>query len=117
MSEAAQERTDYDLIIIGSGLGALSTASIMAQLYGSRVLVLERHYVIGGFTHAFKRPDKSPGAGNKSKHEWDVGVHYVGGMGGPTMEHSVFDFITGGRLKWNRMPDPFEKFHCDIFGI
>lgn len=115
MSEAAQERTDYDLIIIGSGLGALSTASIMAQLYGSRVLVLERHYVVGGFTHAFKRPDKSPGVGNKSKHEWDVGVHYVGGMGGPTMERSVFDFITGGRLKWNRMPDPFEKFHYPDF--
>ncbi len=79
----AQEATEnsYDITIIGSGIGALATASIMAQLYDKRVLVLERHYVIGGFTHAFKRPDKSRGAGNKAKYEWDVGVHYIGGMG------------------------------------
>ena len=35
------------------------------------VLVLEQHYVPGGFTHMFKRPG----------YEWDVGVHYVGEMG------------------------------------
>ncbi len=105
----------YDIIIIGSGLGALSTASIMAQLYDKRVLVLERHYVIGGFTHAFKRPDKSQGRGNKAKYEWDVGVHYIGGMGEGDRERSLFDFITKSKLKWNRMPDPFEKFHYPDF--
>lgn len=108
-SDAAQDT--YDIIIIGSGLGALSTASLMAQLYDKRVLVLERHYVIGGFTHAFKRPDKSRGASNKAKYEWDVGVHYVGGMAPGQRDRGLFDFITGGRLSWNRMPDPFEKFH------
>ncbi len=112
---ASNDDTHYDLIIVGSGLGALSTASIMAQLYNKRVLVLERHYVIGGFTHVFKRPDKSASAGNKSKYEWDVGVHYIGGMHKGTMERSLFDFITAGRLKWNRMPDPFEKFHYPGF--
>jgi phytoene dehydrogenase-like protein len=111
----------YDIIIIGSGLGALSTASIMAQLYNKRVLVLERHYVVGGFTHAFKRPDKSRGAGNKAKYEWDVGVHYIGGMAERERDRGLFDFVTGSNLKWNRMPDPFERFHYpdfdfDMFG-
>jgi phytoene dehydrogenase-like protein len=113
----AKPATDgsYDIIIIGSGLGALSTASIMAQLYDKRVLVLERHYVIGGFTHAFKRPDKSRGAGNKAKYEWDVGVHYIGVMGSGDRERGLFDFITNSKLKWNRIPDPFEKFHYPDF--
>lgn len=114
MDEAKAEN-HYDVIIIGSGLGALSTASLMAQLYDKRVLVLERHYVLGGFTHAFKRPDKSRGAGNKAKYEWDVGVHYIGGMAPGSRDRSLFDFITGSKLDWNRMPDPFEKFHYPDF--
>lgn len=105
----------YDLIVIGSGLGGLSTASLMAQLFDWKVLVLERHYVIGGFTHAFKRPDKSANAGNLSKYEWDVGVHYIGTMREGSRNRAIFDFVTGGKLKWNRMPDPFEIFHYPDF--
>lgn len=59
----------FDVILIGSGIGTLSCASILAQLEKKKVLVLERHFKIGGFTHTFKRP------GN---YEWDVGLHYVG---------------------------------------
>ncbi len=44
----------YDTIVIGSGMGGLSLASILAQ-QGQKVLVLERHYVAGGFSHVFKR--------------------------------------------------------------
>jgi len=44
----------YDAIIIGSGIGSLSTAAILAK-EGKKVLVLERHYTAGGFTHIFKR--------------------------------------------------------------
>ncbi|HRH63671.1 MAG TPA: NAD(P)-binding protein, partial [Bacteroidia bacterium] len=59
--------TNYDAIVIGSGLGGLTTAALMS-MEQKRVLVLERHYVPGGFTHAFKRKN----------FKWDVGVHYVG---------------------------------------
>ena len=37
---------------------------------GKTVLVLERHYTAGGFTHVFKRKG----------YEWDVGIHYIGGV-------------------------------------
>ena len=47
-------KTTYDTIIIGSGMGGLTTAAILAKA-GKKVLVLEKHYVIGGFTHTFKR--------------------------------------------------------------
>ncbi|MCW9035036.1 MAG: NAD(P)/FAD-dependent oxidoreductase [Rhodospirillales bacterium] len=92
---------NYDAIIIGSGLGAMTTASILAKLHKKRVLVLERHYVLGGFTHVFKRP------GN---HEWDVGIHYIGEVGEGTTMRKIFDFITDGQLKWAQMPNEFDKF-------
>lgn len=101
-SRARREPTGpWDLIIIGSGLGALSTASVMAQLHDARVLVLERHGIVGGFTHTFRR---------KGGYRWDVGLHYVGGMNAGSVERAVADFVTGGQLEWLRMDEPFDKF-------
>jgi all-trans-retinol 13,14-reductase len=91
----------YDVIVIGSGIGALSFGSIMAKMRGWRVLVLERHFKIGGFTHTFTRP------GGWS---WDVGLHYVGGMGEGMMGRQLFDFITGGTVTWKSMPDVYDVF-------
>jgi phytoene dehydrogenase-like protein len=91
---------NWDAIVIGSGIGGLAVASLLAQHGGKRVLVLERHYVAGGFTHAFHRPG----------YDWDVGVHYIGGVHNPaSMERAVFDHLTGGRLEWNRMPDVYDR--------
>ncbi|MBM9576208.1 NAD(P)-binding protein, partial [Leptospira sp. 201903070] len=45
----------YDLILIGSGIGALTVASLMAQYRDKKVLILEQHFKAGGFTHVFKR--------------------------------------------------------------
>ena len=33
----------YDIILIGSGMGAMTVASLMAQLRDKQVLVLEKH--------------------------------------------------------------------------
>jgi all-trans-retinol 13,14-reductase len=92
---------DYDAIVIGSGMGALAFGSIMAKMRRWRVLVLERHFKIGGFTHTFTRP------GGWS---WDVGLHYVGEMGDGMPGRQLFDFITGGGVSWNPMPDPYDVF-------
>jgi all-trans-retinol 13,14-reductase len=81
---------EFDAIVIGSGMGGLAFASIMAKLRKWRVLVLERHFKIGGFTHTFSRP------GGWS---WDVGLHYVGEMGEGMMGRRLFDFITDGGVK------------------
>lgn len=56
----------YDVIVIGSGIGGLSLAALMSKL-GKRVCVLEQHYTAGGFTHSYEREG----------FEWDVGVHYT----------------------------------------
>ncbi|MEM7064070.1 MAG: NAD(P)/FAD-dependent oxidoreductase [Cyanobacteria bacterium P01_B01_bin.77] len=44
----------YDIVVIGSGIGGLVAAGLLAR-YGRRVLVCESHTLPGGAAHAFKR--------------------------------------------------------------
>ena len=57
----------FDAIIIGSGVGGLSTAICLARA-GQKVLVLEQHDVPGGWCHSFYL----------NGHRFTPGVHYVG---------------------------------------
>lgn len=100
MSSEKLARNEYDLILIGSGMGALTVASLMAQLRNKKVLVLERHFKAGGFTHDFTR----------KQFHWDVGLHYVGEMQAGSQVRGLFDLVTANNVKWNKMPEPFEKF-------
>lgn len=100
MEGQATRNDTYDLIVIGSGMGALTVASLMAQLRGKRVLVLERHFKAGGFTHDFKRQN----------YHWDVGIHYIGQMNEGFSMRQVFDLVTQKGVQWTRMPEPFDRF-------
>lgn len=92
-------KSTYDAIIIGSGVGGLTTAVFLAKA-GKKVLVLEKHYVPGGFTHTFKR----------KKFEWDVGVHYVGQVNlKNNLMRKTFDYISDGKLKWADMGDIYDQ--------
>lgn len=94
---------NYDAIVIGSGLGGMSTAAFLAK-EGKKVLVIESHYEPGGFTHTFKRKG----------YEWDVGVHYVGEVHRPhAMISKLFNYINDTPLEWTEMGDVYDKM---IFG-
>jgi all-trans-retinol 13,14-reductase len=61
----------WDAIVIGSGLGGLTSAAYLAS-NGLRTLVLEQYDTAGGSSHVFRR---------KHSFEFDVGVHYLGDCG------------------------------------
>ena len=89
----------YDTIIIGSGIGSLSTGAILSK-QGQKVLLLERHYEPGGFTHTFKRKG----------YEWDVGIHYIGEVHREeSMMRRLFDYISDSKLEWADMGEVYDK--------
>lgn len=91
--------THYDAILIGSGMGSLATAAILAK-EGQKVLILERHYTAGGFTHVFKRKG----------YEWDVGIHYIGEVQrANSVTKLLFDYISDGNLKWADMGEVYDR--------
>ena len=84
---AAQE---LDAIVIGSGLGGLTTASLLAKS-GMKVLVLEKHTSCGGACHTF----------DVQGYEFNVGVHYVGDMGSSSsFGKTLMDQISEGQIQW-----------------
>ena len=62
--------SNYDAIIIGSGLGGLSCAAYLAK-NGKKVLVLEKHNIPGGYATSFRR----------GAYTFDAGLHMIDGVG------------------------------------
>ncbi|MCK5872568.1 MAG: NAD(P)/FAD-dependent oxidoreductase [Methylococcales bacterium] len=60
--------TTVDVIVIGSGIGGLTAAALLAKS-GKSVLVLEQHDRAGGYAHGFKR----------KHYQFDSGVHLTSG--------------------------------------
>ncbi|MBL0230598.1 MAG: NAD(P)/FAD-dependent oxidoreductase [Moraxellaceae bacterium] len=90
---------DYDAIVIGSGIGGLTSAACLSSL-GYKVAVFEQHYTAGGFTHSYSR----------NGYEWDVGVHYIGDMGvKTTLARRLFDFISNDQLKWAALDACYDR--------
>jgi len=99
---SAEDLSGFDYIIIGSGIGGLTTAIFLSKA-GKKVLVLERHYVPGGFSHTFKRRDGFM---------WDVGVHYVGNMDKETsFLRKIFNYLTHDKLDWEFMGEVYDEIN------
>jgi len=64
-----QDIETYDIIAIGAGLGALTAAAIQARR-GKRVLVIEKHKVLGGYASVFARKGT----------RFDASLHQISGV-------------------------------------
>jgi all-trans-retinol 13,14-reductase len=89
----------YDALVIGSGIGGLTTAALLSEL-GWKIAVLEQHYTAGGATHSYER----------NGYEWDVGVHYLGDMGTKTTVRRMMDFLSQDKLEWAPMDAHYDRF-------
>ncbi|XP_010864408.1 all-trans-retinol 13,14-reductase [Esox lucius] len=94
---ASKVPENLDAIVIGSGIGGLGVAVLLAKV-GKRVLVLEQHDRAGGCCHTF----------SEKGYEFDVGIHYIGDL----LEHKPFrcmvDQLTNGQLQWEPLDNPFD---------
>ncbi|MGI9553143.1 MAG: phytoene desaturase family protein [Aurantibacter sp.] len=72
----------YDIVIIGSGMGGLVSANILAR-EGRAVCVLEKNNQYGGNLQTFVR----------DRTIFDTGVHYLGGLSKGQNLHRYFDYL------------------------
>ena len=89
---------NYDVLIIGSGLGGLECGALLAQK-GLRTLVLEGSHQPGGCMQSFRRGGL----------HYDTGLHYVGGLAPGQTMHKAFGQLGLLDLPWERMDEAFDR--------
>lgn len=86
---------DFDIVIIGSGLGGLCAGAYLAK-NGKKVLILEQHFLIGGCATCFKRKGILIDAG---LHEMDFGDFKT------DMKHIIFKKLgLDKKIKFIKLP-------------
>jgi all-trans-retinol 13,14-reductase len=92
-----------DVVIIGSGISALTSAAILARK-GKKVRVLEQYNKPGGYLHCFSR------FGTR----FDTGAHYVGAMDPGQPFHTLLSYV--GAYD-ERLFVPLEKDGFDVLSF
>jgi len=89
----------YDVVVIGAGVGGLICAGLLARS-GLKVLIVEQHYMVGGYCSTFHR----------GAFTFDAATHFYPLLGNPmTITGAVLEKL-GSRTRWVKM-DPVDHFH------
>ncbi len=98
---------DFEVIVIGAGLGGISAAASLAKA-GKKVLLLEKHNVPGGYATSFLR----------GRYEFEVALHGLSGLGDADNQGPILKMLTASgvapRVDFLRIPDVFRGYYPDF---
>jgi len=95
-----------DAVVIGTGIGGLTAAAILARA-GMKVLAVERHDRVGGYAHSFRR----------GPYLFDAAVHLVGGCEqGGLIDRLLRGIGAGDRCRFEKV-DPCYRAEFPGFAI
>jgi phytoene desaturase len=94
-----QPERSYDAVIIGAGIGGLICANLLAR-EGLRVLLVEQHYMVGGYCSTFRRKG----------YIFDAATHFYPLLGNPASLTGQLLLELGVTNGWIKM-DPVDNFH------
>lgn len=89
----------YEAVVIGAGIGGLICANWLARA-GVRVLLVEQHFMVGGYCSTFKRKG----------FVFDAATHFYPLLGNPETITGRQLVDLGIRTSWVKM-DPVDQFH------
>lgn len=89
----------YDVVVIGAGVAGLINANLLARA-GKRVLLVEQHYMVGGYCSTFRRRG----------YTFDAASHFYPLLGNPETITGKLLVDLGIDCGWVKM-DPVDHFH------
>ncbi len=94
-----EPQRSYDAVIVGAGVGGLTCGMMLAK-EGLRVLIVERHFMAGGYCSTFRRKG----------YTFDAATHFYPLLGNPSSITGRLLQDLGVRTEWVKM-DPVDHFH------
>ncbi len=94
-----EPQSRYDAVIIGAGVGGLVCGNLLARA-GMKVLLVEQHYMAGGYCSTFRRKG----------YTFDAATHFYPLLGNPATITGKLLVDLGVKTRWVKM-DPVDTFH------
>ncbi len=98
---------DFDVVVIGAGLGGLSAAACLAK-EGKRVLLLEKHNVPGGYASSFVR----------GRFEFEISLHELSDLGNQEKKGPVWrvldEYGVASRVEFLFIPEFYRAVYPDL---